>query len=952
MLFILLVPVVASIRSAEAQTAAANLEGVVTDQSGAVLPGVSVTVTNPATGFGREATSDERGAYRFTSLPAGSYTVSATITGFAPQTRREVILPVGNTIVVSFQLSLGAVEQSLTVTAQAPLLRAAEGSIATTVTPEHVETLPLNGRQFANLAVFTPGVQLGFFQDPTKTNTLSINASGGQGRQVAYTVDGGDNNEDIDGGYTSLYSLEAVQEFVVQTQTFKAEYGGSNSAVVNVVTKSGTNDVHGGFFSLFRNESLNARTTSETLANVPKADYARKQFGGSIGGPIRKNRVHFFAAAERLSQDIGQVFNSLGLFPERDTVYTVPIRQNTAFAKADFVLSQSQRAFVRYGYERYVDTQGAGPTVDYTFTGENTNRYHNVVVNHAWVMSHNWLNDLTVGLNTWQNLIAPHAIDPIDRTYPNGVSVGWNADSLPQSSHIRKITVRNDVAFHKGSHDVKFGFSAFDNGNAGGDFSTGRNVVHYAYLDASPDGRIGEISINGGVGANTFSVAYRGFSPFVQDDWKIGRLTLNLGVRYDYIDGFGLDQSRNPLFAYLATHDVPAFAQDSYMQGPIRAGKTLENDKNNIQPRVGFALDLAGNGKNVVRGGVGIYTSFPNGVGSTAFPSVTALGVPYGVVYDVVNQTGIRNPDGSLFKVGNPLPANQLTSTPVFDRIGSPEMQIPYARQYSLAFARQLTPHWVVEAGTVRSETRDSILAFRTNYRVLMPDGTRIRRYSPFGFNETGWRVYTNGGWSDYKGLNLELRGRVSDRVVLNWFYTLSSVIGNTVGATDTTRTGGAGFSATTNAVPFPLDPFGSVGPLATDARHMLSVAGTFEVAGGVGVSTIFRAHSAYPYSVFTGKDDNLDSYNFDLPPGVLSSMSGRQAAFSQFDVRLTKKVAIGEGRKIEGILQVFNLFNAKNPSDFNGNMSAAGFGRPTAYAGDIRHSEQRLAEIGLRVAF
>jgi hypothetical protein len=119
-----------------------------------------------------------------------------------------------------------------------------------------------------------------------------------------------------------------------------------------------------------------------------------------------------------------------------------------------------------------------------------------------------------------------------------------------------------------------------------------------------------------------------------------------------------------------------------------------------------------------------------------------------------------------------------------------------------------------------------------------------------------------------------------------------------------------------------------------------------------VALSTIFRAHSAYPYSVFTGRDDNLDSYNFDLSPGVTSSTAGRQAAFSQFDLRVTKKVNIVGGRKVEGILQIFNVFNAENPSDFNGNMSAAGFGRPTAYAGDIRHSEQRLAEIGFRVTF
>jgi hypothetical protein len=457
--------------------------------------------TNTATGLSREVTTTAEGVYRFTSLPVGTYDVNVQLQGFAPQTQQGVILTVGSTVKLDISLKVGSITEETTVTAGVPLIKMTEGSIGTTVTNEHVENLPLNGRQFANLAVFTPGVQLGFFDDPTKTTTLSINAAGGAGRQVAYNVDGGDNNEDIDGGYTSLYSLEAVREFVVQTQAFKAEYSGSNAAVVNVVTKSGTNSMSGSFFSLFRDDSLNSRTTSEKLANLDKQAYSREQYGGSVGGRIVKDKAFFFAAAERLQQDLSQVFNSQGLFPELDGVYGVPLRQTTAFVKTSFVLPSNQTLQVRYGWEDFTDTQGSAPTASFEYTGTNTNKYHNVVVNHTWVKG-NWVNDATLSYNKWDNAILPNTSDKIARLYPNGVSIGWNAGSLPQSSHMGKWTIRDDVAKHMagwgGSHDFKAGFSYFDNGDAGGEFSTGRDVTVFTYLDSARDGRIGDITRAGG----------------------------------------------------------------------------------------------------------------------------------------------------------------------------------------------------------------------------------------------------------------------------------------------------------------------------------------------------------------------------------------------------------------------------------------------------------------------
>ena len=942
--------------ASHAQTAAANLEGTVTDSSGAVLPGTVVVATNTATGFSREVTTTDVGAYRFTNLPVGKYDVNVRLQGFAPQTQQGVMLTVGSTVKLDISLAVGSVTEETTVVAETPLIKTSESSIGTTVTNEHVENLPLNGRQFANLAVFTPGVQLGFFDDPTKTTTMSINAAGGAGRQVAYNVDGGDNNEDIDGGYTSLYSLEAVQEFVVQTQAFKAEYGGSNAAVVNVVTKSGTNVMSGSFLSLFRDDKLNSRTTSEKLANRNKQDYSREQYGGSVGGPIAKDKAFFFLAVERLQQDLSQVFISQGLFPELDGVYGVPLRQTTAFVKSSFVLSSNQTAQVRYGWENFKDTQNSAPTNNFEFTGSNTNKYHNVVVNHTFVKG-NWVNDATVSYNKWDNAILPNTSEKVTRLYPNGVSTGWNAASLPQSSHMGKWTIRDDVASHMagwgGSHDFKTGFTYFDNGDAGGEFSTGRDVAVFTYLDAARDGRIGDITISGGEG-NFFDSAFKGVGVYVQDDWKPSRrLTVNLGLRYDYVDGLGIDQTANPFFNFLANNDVPAFAQDSILQRPIRAGEQLQNDKNNIQPRVGFAYDLSGDGKTIVRGGAGLYAGFPNGVSSKAFPSIPLRG-RFGPTYSNVDQSGIRNPDGSFYRVGQPLPPNQIVNLnlPIFDEIAAPNLQIPYSRQYAAAFSRELAPGWVTEIGYVRVETRDNTMRYRGNYRVTLPDGTRNRRFAPLGFTQPRWRVTTCCTFADYDALNMEVRGRVGTKVILNAFYTLSKVEGNSARGTDQGRVSNGSFGSTSDAVPDPTDPFRYVGPLETDARHLLSLAGVFNLPFQIVVSPIFRVRSATPYAVFTGTDNNGDSYNFDLPAGATEVNSRRGEPFSQFDLRVTKGFLVMGRLKAEGVLQIFNLFNDDNPSRFNGNMSQATFGQPTAYAGDTRMPEQRLAEIGFRFTF
>src|SRR6476659_553824 len=286
-----------------AQQTSGNITGRIVDAQCAAVPGVTVTARNPQTGFVRSDVSDGEGIYRLTSLPVGNYEVTGELSGFATYSRKDVTVNVAQTSDINIELKLAGVSESVNVTAESPMVKTTDSSVGGVVDVTKIESLPLNGRQFANLAATIPGVGLGFHSDPTKSTQYSPQIAGGNGRNLNYQIDGGDNNDDTVGGLLQLFPLEAIQEFTFITQRFKAEYGRSNGGVLNGVTKSGTNRWSGSFFELFRDKSMNAQTQTEKLSGVDKQDYRQNQFGGSFGGPIAKDRAHFFVAAERTQKD-------------------------------------------------------------------------------------------------------------------------------------------------------------------------------------------------------------------------------------------------------------------------------------------------------------------------------------------------------------------------------------------------------------------------------------------------------------------------------------------------------------------------------------------------------------------------------------------------------------------------------------------------------------------------
>src|SRR5258705_10687428 len=289
-----------SCASSFAQQTTGTVTGRVVDQQGAAIPGATVTAKSPATGFTRTETSDAEGVYRLSALPVGVYEVTAELQGFATVSKKDVEVNVAQTQSVDFPMKVASLSETVNVTGASPLIETTASSVGQVVDVRRIESLPLNGRQFANLAATVPGVGLSFHSDPTKSTQYAPLVNGGAGRNINYQIHAGDNNDDTVGGLLQQFPLEAVQEFNFQTQRFKAEYGRSNGGVLSVVTKSGTNLWSGSAFEFFRDKSMNALTETEKLPQINgtgaavKGDYRQNQFGGSFGGPILKDQAHFF----------------------------------------------------------------------------------------------------------------------------------------------------------------------------------------------------------------------------------------------------------------------------------------------------------------------------------------------------------------------------------------------------------------------------------------------------------------------------------------------------------------------------------------------------------------------------------------------------------------------------------------------------------------------------------
>jgi TonB dependent receptor/Carboxypeptidase regulatory-like domain len=931
-----------------AQGSNGTLLGRIVDGQGAALPGVTVTAVNKDTGFTRADTTGADGSFRLASLPIGLYTVTADLSGFATVTVEEVRLNVASERTIEVTMNQASLEESITVVDEAPLVQTSP-SIGTVVSQNELENLPLNGRQFANLASLAPGTTLTVNSDPTKPGQQTVALNGGIGRNVNYTIDGGDNTDDTIGGALQNFNLESVAEFNIQTQQYKAEYGRSTGGVLSVVTKTGTNDFAGSVYGFFRDDSLNTRTESEKRANADKQAYERKQYGASLGGPIVRDRAHFFATYEKTERDTLYTIGTGGIFPAFDgQSVPIPFEDELGTAKATFDISAKQYLSVRYGFQENADKYGASPLALPSSLGTIANEYSSILGNHTAQLGNDSLNEFVFQYTEFSNIISADSNEPA-LLFPSGVTAGQSVNT-PQTTDQEKYQYKDDFSFSTTiadrRHDFKIGVNYIDEPTLGADFSTG-TTGQYTLLNDSITSPVTNITVFGGfAGSNTPVEQY---SAYIQDDWNVSdRLTLNLGLRYDLWEGFDLDQRSNPIWQTLSTQTTynESFLRD--FQGG-RAG-VLENDDDNFGPRLGFTWDVTGDGQKLLRGGWGIYYDFPYTNATILFPTSAVLS-DYGVVYSNTDTAGIRNPDGSFFRPGQPLPPNQLpgASVPPPNEVASPTLATPEATQASLGFSWEATNWLGLSLEAVSIEYDNIPYRFRGN---PIDPATGVRRFPQF----SNFRIWYGEGEATYEAINLQVRTRGA-KFQAQGFYTYSEAEGNVLAGADEFRLTNTGhqpdLSIGRDVSVNPLDPQCArcFGPLNTDSRHRVTFAGQYSAPWGINASGIFRYRSALPYTEHVGRDTNGDGFSLELPPGGKVN-NRRGASFSQLDLRLSKEFSFANDLSIEIIAELFNVFNEENPAAFIGNRRAANFGQATTFAGDPLQGEQRLGQLGLRIRF
>ncbi|HRC84213.1 MAG TPA: TonB-dependent receptor, partial [Thermoanaerobaculia bacterium] len=653
---------------------------------------------------------------------------------------------------------------------------------------------------------------------------------------------------------------------------------------------------------------------------------------------------------EKLDRDTNYTINTDGAFPQADgKSVTIPFTDELATGKVSWDINAKQFLSARFGYQKNSDKYGASPLADPSSLGTITNKYSSLLLGHTAQLGSERLNEALFQYTKFENSISADSADPLIY-YPSGFHTGRNLNT-PQSTRQTKEQFRDDFTWSSSiagrRHDFKAGLNYINEPTLEGDISTG-TAGQFTALEDREGSPISLYQRFGGFAGNKSPI--KQYSVYIQDDWKVtDRITLNLGFRYDYWDGFDLDQRANPIWQVLST-------QTRYNEAYLRdfqggKGGKLKNDDNNYAPRLGFSWDLGGDGRRVIRGGYGTFYDFPYTNATILFPGI-AVQSNYGLVYQISGANGgpILNSDGTVFRVGQPLPPNQLPGNSVNtpNEVASPTLATPYSDQWSLAYSWQISNRVGLNLEATSIDYHDIPYRFRIN---TIDQSTGRRRFPTLS---PSFRLWYGGGRASYDGISLSGHYRGS-KFDFEGFYTYSKSEGNVLAGADEFRLTdailaqsdvGGGFNRSNQSIN-PLNPScdACFGPLNTDARHRVTLSGLYRAPFGFSISGIFRYRSALPYLEHANQDLNGDGSILDLRPGITEVNTGRGFDSKQFDLRLAKTFHISNFG-IEVIGEVFNVFNSKNPARVNR------FGVASRFAGDPLQGEQRLAQLGLRFTF
>lgn len=866
-------------------TASGAVSGTVRDKNQAAISNVNVTITNKSTGLSRTTTTNENGEYRVDFLPAGRYDIKVSASGFGEVTVENSEVLVGKTNNFDFTLEPGVQTASVTITAgDGELVSREKTDVSLNITPRDVQDLPLNGRDLGNLAYLAPGAKPVDSYDPTKRRISVFGINGSSGRNVNVTVNGIDNKDNTVGGPVMQFPLEAIQEFVISTARFSAVNGRSEGAAINVVTRSGGNDYHGSGFYFLRDKKLNASEVSPADQTIEsKPPFNRKQWGGSLGGPLHLPRfgeggpshyrtghnTFFFFALERQNEATSipvasdafselLLVQSLGARPA--TVLPTPYKDWRINARIDHTFNSKHNMFLTYNDQSNIGLNDqATQRVDLTQGNFTKNRLilGNLSLNSA--LTNNTVNAFTVGYQYWHNLIDSEE-KTTTFTFPTAIGFGTNVN-VPQESYQSKYQFKDDLSIIRGNHTFRTGVDYLWEPKLGGFFEFNPTLeIDFISLPStivklpqgfSTPGLVGGMTATAGNPYFNLPGGAKMLGLYFQDDWKVKpNLTFNLGLRWDKDFNLIGTEAQGLSRTYLALKAINHPA----------AASLPKDDSRDFSPRVGFAWDINSTGRHVLRGGYGLYygQTFLNiplfmiqQINPTIFVSVFSIASG-----DIVPGTGIPL---SNWRFGiDPLPTIPPPPTQLPDnstgRIMDPDYQNPFTQQWNFGYAWQLNSYSVLEfeythiLGLHESKT---VNINPTRAMFLNSAGAEITS-RPLTAALTAAHqpilgridLEQSSGRSRYDGMNISYRRRLHKSFTVNATYTLSRALaynGNS--------------AAFRNRAWDPFNFFESyeLGPTPNDSRHRFSMGSVVNLPGGFQVAPIVQWESGRPYTAGYG---------------------------------------------------------------------------------------------------
>ncbi len=990
---------------ASAQTA--QLSGLIKDSSGAVVPGASVLIQNQQTGIKHQAESNQAGSYAFPFLKPGLYEITVEASGFQLVNQPGITLTVGQQARIDFVLQVGAVAQTITVEGGAPLLNTESPAVSTIITREFVQNLPLNGRSFSTLIELTPGVVL--TGGDVRTGQFSVN--GQRSTSNAFIIDGVSANVGISalstlgpsggsmpaysaqGGTNNLVSIDALEEFRIQTSTFSAEFGRQPGAQVSVVTRSGTNQFHGTLFNYFRNDKLDGNDWFANSRGGEKAALRQNDFGGVIGGPIVKDRTFFFFSYEglRLRQpqfaitfvpteasrqlappetkplldafplpngpDLPDVFPPFtSMLAEFSSSFSVPSTLDAYSLKLDQSWGKL-RLFGRYNHAPSTFDSRFAPYV------ESLGRFktQTLTAGATWAFTPNVINEFrgnwsrSVGASSRRLLeMGGNVIPPDSALFPSFTSsqegqmsisiltfgapifliqlgVGKNTDNRQ-----RQFNFIDTLSVVKGSHQLKFGV----------DYQRLSPVLSIVPWNGAgtffgvPGVISGTALASVSAQETELTFVFNNLSLYAQDTWKATpRLTLTYGLRWEYVPPPSEKNGRLP-FTVLGVDD-PATMTLAPQGTPL-----WKATRDNFAPRAGAAYHLSQKWGLVLRGGGGLFYDLGNGpalAGASIWPYRRSKSL--GFVPWPIDDAAAQPPAFSV--------------DPPFDIlvVADSNLKLPYSVQWNLALEKSLGPNQTVSATYVGQTSR----------RLLRQESLlNLSTINPDFINVT---VTRNEATSSYHAGQFQFQRRLSRGLQALVNYTWSHAIDEV---------------SEESFIKLPDEFLTQVGQLERgsadfDVRHNFTAAVTYNIPspanGGVGkavlgnwsIDSIVRARTGTPMTVFAGsafidgqffsnradqvpgepfwiKDPSvpagkrLNPAAFSAPPadriGNMGRNSVRGLSISQVDFALRRRFTLTERASLQFRTDFFNIFNHPNFAFVNNVVGGSTFGQASRMLG------------------